>query len=329
MTREARGPYFDELEVGQVFDDAPGYTLTEGRAAAHQSIVGDRLRLALDAPLSAAVTGDGVLAHPAFVWDVAIGQSTVVTHHVKANLFYRHLVLLRQPRIGDTLSTTTTVVALKENRRREGRRPTGLAALRMQAYDQDGRAVLDFYRCAMLPLAGEALTGRDDDLEAVGADRAAVDPATSVRAWDLDAWRRVAGTQRPSAGDQIEVVGADVVSSAPELARLTLNVAQVHHDARAAGGRRLVYGGHTIGVAAAQVARALPQVVTVVAWHACDHVGPVHEGDALRSVITVERVEEVEGGGALAHLRVGVTADADDGGDPRPVLDWRPVVLLG
>ena len=40
----------------------------------------------------------------------------------------------------------------------------------------------------------------------------------------------------------------DVVSSAPELARLTLNIAATHHDSRV-GGRRLVYGGHTIGLA--------------------------------------------------------------------------------
>ena len=50
---------------------------------------------------------------------------------------------------------------------------------------------------------------------------------------------------------------ADVVSSAPELARLTLNIAATHHDSRV-GGRRLVYGGHTIGLALAQASRLLP-----------------------------------------------------------------------
>lgn len=41
----AEGPYFDELSVGQEFAGAPAYTLTSGRAAAHQAILGDRLRL--------------------------------------------------------------------------------------------------------------------------------------------------------------------------------------------------------------------------------------------------------------------------------------------
>lgn len=51
------GPYFDDLSVGQVFDWAPSVTLSSGLAAAHQAILGDRLRLALDADLCAAVTG--------------------------------------------------------------------------------------------------------------------------------------------------------------------------------------------------------------------------------------------------------------------------------
>src|SRR4030088_1267920 len=51
------GPYFDDLSRGQVFDWAPVATLSAGMAAAHQAIVGDRLRLALDADLCAAVTG--------------------------------------------------------------------------------------------------------------------------------------------------------------------------------------------------------------------------------------------------------------------------------
>ncbi len=54
---DVAGPYYDELEVGQVYDSSPGLTLTDGHAALHQAILGDRLRLALDADLAAQVTG--------------------------------------------------------------------------------------------------------------------------------------------------------------------------------------------------------------------------------------------------------------------------------
>lgn len=106
------GPYFEDLHLGQRFDHSPGLTLTEGLAAAHQAIVGGRLPLALDRELSRRVIGDGgALAAPNLVWDVAIGQSTIVTHTVIANLFYRGVVFRRAPRIGDTLRTVTEASA--------------------------------------------------------------------------------------------------------------------------------------------------------------------------------------------------------------------------
>lgn len=322
------GPYFDELKVGQVFDRAPSLTLTAARAAVHQSILGDRLRLALDDELAREVTGASFVS-PALVWNVAIGQSTLATQHVKANLFYRRLALLRHPVLGDTLHTTTTVVGLRENSRREGRPPTGLAALHMTTVDQEDRPVLDFYRCAMLPLRDDGVTGNADDLSEIGVDAdAQAGAAVSVPPWAAERWAaRVGSGAPPRRGDVLDVVGGDVVTSAPELARLTLNVAAVHHDERAGGGSRLVYGGHTIGLALAQVTRALPDLVTVLAWHSCDHLGPVREGDTLRSRVSVEGSRPGGPGWRVLDLRSLVAADGPD--EARPVLDWRFTALVG
>ena len=86
------------------------------------------------------------------------------------------------------------------------------------------------------------------------------------------------------------------MSSAPELARLTLNLAKAHTDPGAsAHGRRLVYGGHTIAVAAAQATRAIPNLVTIVAWHGCDHLAPVFEGDVLATELSVEGAQPLDG----------------------------------
>ena len=331
MSIVVRGPYADELTVGQTFDDAPAVTLTDGFAAVHRSIVGNRLRLSLDRELAAAVTGEPGLASPALVWDVSIGQSTSVTQHVKANLFYRGLCFRRFPSIGDTLHTVTTVVGLRETSRKPGRALTGLVALHIVTTDQDERPVLDFWRCAMLPLSGdEASIGRQDDLDSIGTHATLDELAAATSGWNLDAYRnRVPGPHFSdlSVGDTWTVDGRDVVSSAPELARLTGNLASVHHDAVAAGGRRLVYGGHTIGLAAHQMSRALPSIVTVAGWRSCDHVGPVHEQDALASTVEVTDLHPLGGTGGLVDLRVLVDARGADG-TITPVLDWRPVVVL-
>jgi acyl dehydratase len=325
----AGGPYFDDLSVGQVSDSPPSMTLSAGAAAVHQSILGDRLRLALDGDLAAAVTGvTAPLVHPGLVCDVAIGQSTLVTQRVKANLFYRGLAFHRYPALGDSLFTRTEVVGLKQNSARSGRVPTGLAALRMITVDQLGRLVLDFHRCAMLPLRdGAADTGHADDLSAIGTGTAVPDPTAD---WDADAYR----TRVPSSSFDEGLAGAvlhstaDVVSSAPELARLTLNIAATHHDSRVGGGRRLVYGGHTIGLALAQATRLLPDLVTVLAWESCDHTGPVHEGDTLYSTLHVDGATPLpDGRGGVLKLRSLVYAAGSNTQEDRQVLDWKFTAL--
>jgi acyl dehydratase len=258
------------------------------------------------------------------VWNVSIGQSTLATQQVLANLYYRGLVLRRQPHIGDTLYTSTRVTGLRQNRPRAGRPATGLAALRITTRDQHGAVVLDYERCAMIPLRDPALaTGRHDDL-AAGQREIGDDELLPLTAgWALTR----PALPVPPPGTVLRVEGRDTVSSGPELARLTMNIAAVHHDAAAAGGRRLVYGGHTIAIALTQATRAIPNLLTVLAWHSCDHTAPVHEGDMLSSTIEVEQVRPLPGGGALLHLRSRVQACDPAAGAETRVLDWRFVAV--
>jgi acyl dehydratase len=332
--RVVGGPWFEDFSPGDVFADAPGLTLTPGHAAVHQAVAGDRLSLSLDAALAEEVTGRAeLLAHPSLVCDVAIGQSTFASHRVRANLFYRGLVLARPVFLGETLRTRTEVVALKQNRRREGAPATGLVVLRMRTTTSDGDVVLDFWRCPMIPLRDASTdTGHADDLGGIPQQ---LDPAVvraAVPRWRMAPLREA--TRAPYAadlqpGDELAVEGGDVVSAAPELARLTLNLAMAHTDpATTADGRALVYGGHTISVAAAHATRALPALATIVAWEGCDHTGPVYEGDVLRSRFVVQGVEPLEDG-ALVALRAVVDAvRGPDYGAVEQVLDWRFLALI-
>lgn len=329
------GPYFEDFEVGRLFTEAPALTLTSGHAAMHQALVGDRLRLALDARLCARITGEErLLAHPSLVCDVAIGQSTEPSQRVLGNLFYRGLVLLRPVFIGDTLQTTTEIVALKQNRPRDDGSATGLAVFRIRTENQDGEQVLDFWRCPMIPLRdGAAETDHADSFDSIPDE---LDPelvAASVpRGWDLKAFREGVPGQHfaeVAPGTTIDVAGRDTVSAAPELARLTLNVAKAHTDPGAtAHGRRLVYGGHTIAVAAAHATRALPNLVTVVAWRGCDHLAPVFEGDVLATEISIEGAHELEGGGGLVELQARVAAERASDGERQDVLEWSFTGLM-
>ncbi len=329
------GPYFDELHVGQNLPDPPEVTLTTGHAAWHTALFGDRLRLPLSAPLSQAVIGgEAMAAHPALVCNLVTGQTTYATQEVRANLFYRGLLLRSPVRIGDTLRTHTRVAALRQNRHQEGRPATGIAVLEKEVINQRAETILHFWRAPMIPCrdAG-ANTGFADPLELFpqALDGAAL--ATAAAHYDLAAFRAaVPGATTPRPGARYQVAARDTITSAPELVRLTLNMARAHTDAaKSVYGQRLVYGGHTIAMAAAQLVRALPDLVTILGWHACDHTAPVFEGDVLRCEVDVHAAHPTSGAGALVDLVVRLYAErgpaSPEPGSEAQVLDWRLVAL--
>ena len=326
-------PWFEDLQVGTVLRRTrPALTLTEGHAALHQAIAGDRLRLALDRTLGEAVLGAGApVAHPRWC-----GTPRSASRRWRPGAWSRTsstagCCCAAPVRLGDTLRTTTEVVARRENRVKEGRRPTGLAVLRIRTVDQDDRPVLDFTRCAMLPLRDEP-TGEPGDEVGGAADlerRAAARRGRRARPRRLPRRRARAALRRRRRRLGVEIEGGDVVDSAPALARLTLNVAMAHLDATR--DRATAAGSSTAGTRSgsppAQATRALPALVTILGWHACDHTAPVFEGDTLRSRIELERREPLPGGGGLAAPALARRRDARERGEV-DVLDWRFVAVL-
>ncbi|MFM7709042.1 MAG: acyl dehydratase, partial [Gammaproteobacteria bacterium] len=287
----------------------------------------------LDHHSSRMVTGrEAPLVHPLVAINIAIGQSTWASQRVKANLFYRGLVLRRPVFLGDTLHTTTRVVALRQNRSQAGRAATGTVALEMTTVDQMGGTVLRFWRCPMIPCRDPAaVTGHADDLDVVGvgADASTGADAGVPSGWTLGVADRWQGTRaadlRP--GQRFGIEARDSITAAPELVRSTLNMAMAHTDSRLSYlGERLVYGGHTISMAFAQVTRALPNLVTLTAWESCDHVAPVIENDRLRTAFTVTDIVPLaaeRGGGALLRLAVESFAARGEPETETRVLDWK------
>ena len=163
------------------------------------------------------------------------------------------------------------------------------------------------------------VTGHADDL-------GKVDPTINLEAWE---------SRIPAGWDPSPLVGIadqdwaisgrrtdrlrDTVTDSLLLVRLIQNQAPAHRDpAEGQSGQRLVYGGHTIGLAQASLVRMMPGTATVVGWQSCDHLAPVYEEDILTFHHTLLD-ERRTGNGRLRAVRVEVDADRD--GEPTSVLD--------
>ena len=259
----SRAPTSRTCQSGRCSTTSPALTLTDGHAALHQAIVGDRLRLALDADAGRARGRAGAAArapgarlrrrdrpvdgrHPARDREPLLPRAACCA--ARRGSATR---CARPPR--SSRCARTDAARSRADRARR--------AARIRTVDQQDRPVLDFTRCAMLPL-------RDPE-------RAPAGPTTSTRSArrDLDAERadggaRRAGTSPRSAprvpgaalrrrcrtATRYELEGGDVVDCR---ARARAADAQRRDGAPPTpapprAGRRLVYGGHTIGLAAAQ-----------------------------------------------------------------------------
>ncbi|MDZ7686573.1 MAG: hypothetical protein U5O39_17635 [Gammaproteobacteria bacterium] len=212
------------------------------------------------------------------------------------NLFYRGLVLRQPVLVGDTLTTTTRVVALRQNSKKPGRAASGMVALEIHVRNQREETVMLFWRCPMIPCRDpEADTGQADSFDFMPEEVTTEDLKMAAPAWDLSMLRG----HRPPVGEAVLIGARDTVTMAPELVRLTLNMAMTHTDAaRSVYGKRLVDGGHAISMAAAQMTRALPAIATVLGWFRCDHVGPVFEGDIL---LTIDASDSGAGGASRRY----------------------------
>jgi 2-methylfumaryl-CoA hydratase len=94
--------------------------------------------------------------------------------------------------------------------------------------------------------------------------------------------------------------------------RLYHNTAQVHFDARTMEssrfGKRLVYGGHVIGVALALAANGLQTMLKIAAWNGGAHVAPTFAGDTMRAFTEVVERAELPSRRDVGALRLRLTA---------------------
>ena len=319
------GPFYDELRVGEELPRQPAVTLDSGICAAYQALMGERLPLASDAKLCEVVTGSArPLVSPGLIMALSVGHTTTLSRRVIANLFYRDVRMVRPVFVGETLSTSVRVLALRDSRPRPDRGARGLALVECES-TADGELALGYLRCPMLPSKGDTLPGNTDE---ISDGRDPDHPAGGV---DLDSCARrvpagwklslLGPPDRWPAGETVSDPLRECVTNASALLHLTHNLAFAHRDAETSPyGRRLVNGLHVAGLAQASLSRALGGLATVLAWGYCSHTGPVFEEDLLSFSHTLLD-ERSAGDGRVRAMRVRAYAHRENE-TSEEVLDW-------
>lgn len=311
------GPYYDDFEIGMTIPPLPPTTLTEADNVWYRALTGDQHLAAADRRLYMSMSGsDGALINPGLVMQFAIGQTTNATRKAVANLYYRSMRILGTCEVGATIETTTKVLGLADSKPK-GDQHRGKVWLGITS-TADGEPIAAYERCALVNGRGPG-PGHASEIPGPSEPEALESYIDQVPTWDVSALP----VTEWAVGDEIADPMQDHIDMAPALARMTFNQAFIHRDESATVfGKRLVYGGHTQGLAQASLTRVLPGLATIVGWDGCDHLGPVFEGDLLAFRHRLLAVHPLEMG-RLVRIEVR----AKRAGEDDDLLVWTPIVF--
>jgi len=341
------GNFFEDFSVGQEIVHATPRTVTEGEVAMYTALFGSRFAITSSDPFAVDAGLDGAPVDSMLAFHIVFGKTVPdISLNAIANLGYANCYFGVPVYPGDTLSTTSTVIGVKENR--DGK--TGVVYVRSIGVNQVGDLVLDYVRWVMV---------RKGNLDAPAPEVVVPELGESVPVEDLFVPYRIdpglydtelAGSpylwDDYAVGEKIDHVDGMTIEEAEHMlaARLFQNTARVHFnqhvEAEGRFGRRIVYGGYIISLARALSFNGLANAMSIAAINGGRHTAPTFAGDTIYAWSEVLDRMEIPERTDVGALRVRTVATKDracadfpyqiEGGayDPSVVLDFDYTVLM-
>lgn len=302
--------------MGDVIEHATPRTITEGDRALYGALYPTRFSVWSSKEFAQHVGLADAPVEDLIGFHIAFGKTVPdVSLNAVANLGYAELRFHRPLVPGDTLTTTSEVIGLKENS--SGK--SGVVYVRSIARDQTGEVVIDWARWVMVHKRDHAHPAPETIVPEL-SDR--VDPSDLFIPESLDfSEYNFALAGEPyrwgdySVGEKIDHVDGVTLSDSEHMmaTRLWQNTAKVHFNTEArSDGHRLIYGGHIISMARALSFNGLANAQLVSAINGGAHAAPAFAGDTVYAWSEVlEKAETSHPSVGALRLRLVATKGHD------------------
>jgi len=159
--RESYGRYFEEFEVGDVYEHRPGRTITESDNTWFTLLTMNTHPLHFDKEYAKHSEFGKPLVVSTLTLAVVAGMSVSDTSQKAiANMGWTDIVMPAPVFVGDTLYAESEVI---EKRQSKSRPTQGLVSIETRGFKQDGTKVMSFNRTMLIPFRGH---GVDDKIAA-------------------------------------------------------------------------------------------------------------------------------------------------------------------
>jgi 2-methylfumaryl-CoA hydratase len=323
-TKTTRGNFFEDFQLEQELIHATPRTVTEGDVALYTALFGSRFAATSSAPFAQSLGLAGAPLDSLLVFHVVFGKTVPdISLNAIANLGYADGRFGQPVYPGDTLTTTSKVIGLRQNK--DGK--TGVVYVRSTGTNQRGETVVAYTRWVMVRkrnLDTPAPTTVVPELpEAVGADTLTVPYRITRGQYDTARAGSPHLWDDYERGERIDHVDGMTIEEAEHMlaTRLYQNTARVHFNQHVERegrfGRRIVYGGYIISVARALTFNGLANALSIAAINGGRHTNPSFAGDTIYAWSTILDKLELPGRDDVGALRVRTVATKD-----RPCADF-------
>lgn len=153
--RETFGRYFEDFEIGHIYEHRPGRTITQSDNTWFTLLTMNTHPLHFDEEYGKATEFGKTLVNSTFTVAVMVGMSVSdVSQKAIANLGWTDIVLPHPLFVGDTLYAESEVL---EKRLSESRENCGIVTVKTTGTNQDGVVVASYKRSALIPTTGNAV----------------------------------------------------------------------------------------------------------------------------------------------------------------------------
>jgi len=150
--RETFGRYYEDFEVGDVYEHRPGRTISETDNTWFTLLTMNNHPLHFDAEYAAKSEFGRPLVNSCLTLSIVVGMSVSdVSYKAIGNLGWNDIKLTAPVFAGDTLYAESEVRAKRESQSR----PTqGIVTVRTRGLNQDRNVVIDYERTILVPKRG-------------------------------------------------------------------------------------------------------------------------------------------------------------------------------
>jgi 2-methylfumaryl-CoA hydratase len=292
-TKINAGRFFEDFIFNEVIQHATPRTITAGDCALYIALTGARNPLHCSEPFAKSLGYEAAPVDDLLAFHIAFGKTVPdISVNAVANLGYADVRFLQPVFVGDTLSTSSQVIGLRQNSSGKN----GVVYVRSTSINQRGEPVLSWVRWVMVHKNDlnrvAPMTSVPTLPSFVALENLHVPTYFSAQKFDAKAlYTKNTGGQYfwedYQAGERINHAAGMTINPADHTlaTRLYQNNARLHFDdymmKSSSFGQRLVYGGVPISLCRSLSFEGLENAISILAINAGTHANPSFAGDTI------------------------------------------------